>query len=49
MEATCVSFHYYDNVNVGHVLCCFIDCFLNQVFQKTWAVSIEGWHQPNST
>ena len=23
-------------VNVSHVLCCFIDCFLEQVFQKTW-------------
>ena len=35
--------------NVSHILCCFIHCFLEQVFQTTWVLSIEGWHQPNST
>ena len=35
-------------VNDNHVLCCFIDCLLKQVFQKFWVLSIEGWHQPNS-
>ena len=33
-------------VNVSHDLCCFIDCFLQQIFQKTWILSIKGPHQP---
>ena len=36
-------------VNVSHVLCCFFDYFLEQVLQKTWILSIQGCHQPNST
>ena len=36
-------------VNVSHVICCFIDCFLKQVFRKTWVLSIKGWLQPNGT
>ena len=27
-------------VNVSHILCCFIHCFLKQIFQKTWVMSI---------
>ena len=42
-EATCVSFHHRVMVNVSHVLCNFIDCFLKQVFQKTYILAIEGW------
>ena len=42
MEAMCVM----EIVNVSYVLCCFSDCFLEQVFKKTWVLSnIEGWHQ----
>ena len=41
-EATSVLFHYYDNV-----LHCFIDCFWEQMFQKTWVLYIGGWNQPN--
>ena len=35
--ATCVSFHHHDKImdDVSHVLCCFIDSFLKQIFQKT--------------
>ena len=47
-EATC-HFITMIMVNVSYVLCSFIDCFLEQVFQKTWVLSIEGWHQRSST
>ena len=36
-------------VNISHVAYCFIDCFLEQVFQETWVLSIKGRYQPNST
>ena len=49
-EATCVVFHYYDNgqLMLAMFFAGFIDCFLEQVFQKTWVFVYEGWHQPNS-
>ena len=34
-------------VNGSRVLCCFIYCFVEQVFQETWV--FEGWHQPDGT
>ena len=48
-EATCFSFITMIIVNVSHATCCFIDCFMEQVFQRTWVFSIEGWHQLIST
>ena len=41
------EFIRYGLVNVSHVLSCFIDCFLEQVLQKTWVLSIDNWQQPN--
>ena len=50
LQKLCVS-HFITMimVNVSHVLCCFIDCFVEQVFQKTWGLLSEGRHQTNST
>ena len=50
LRKLCVS-HFINMimVNVSHILCCFIDCFVEQVFQKTWGLLIECWHQTNST
>ena len=31
-----VLFHYYDNVNVSHVLCCFIIVSWNKSFKRLW-------------
>ena len=39
----CLIFITMIMVNISCVLCCYIGCFLEQVFQKTWVLSIEGW------